>query len=153
MQEEEYRQKVKVDRRQVFETAQHKLESDIANIRKQIDELQEKSRGIFEAQQSMQPEMDKLKSLESTRLELLKVAYDKSTQTNEANDAAKAKLKQLEKEIAQQKENVKVIVGKMHQYQTLQESVVRLQAQLALREKLLLEVEEKLLRIKLGLDD
>lgn len=120
--------------------AKEQLTNEMGQLQKQQDEMQAKGQAM---QQEMQSQQFKLESLKQ---DLEKEIHDAETQSN--SDKVKALKAKREELLATARNN-----AFMHAFSAFSNTQRRLEAQLKLRDKLLLEVDEKLLRMQLKLDE
>lgn len=151
MQEEEYRMRLKAERRQLFEVAKAKLSTEITNIQGQIEDLEQQTMIQKHVEVQLREQIAALQTMETKRIEMETKRIEAGTIGFEKKEDAA--MNQIMRAIEKQQQVVKEFVSQLHKYRTLTTTVTRYKAQLALREKLLLEVEEKLLRQQFRLDD
>lgn len=151
MHEKEYRMRLKAERRQLFELAKAKLSTEITNIQGQIEDLEQQTMIQKHVEVQLREQIAALQTMETKRIEMETKRIEAGTIGFEKKEDAA--MNQIMRAIEKQQQVVKEFVSQLHKYRTLTTTVTRYKAQLALREKLLLEVEEKLLRQQFRLDD
>ncbi|HQR08640.1 MAG TPA: sigma-70 family RNA polymerase sigma factor [Gemmatales bacterium] len=122
--------------------AKDQLTAEIDHLQKQIEELRDKSTSMLGAQQVQEMRAAKLQQDIEQEIRL----------AQEQADPDPRKLKELKARRDKLAEDIKGALAKNNS-STVASNLARALAQLQLREKLLLEVDEKLLRMQLKLDE